>query len=176
MSSTYVIRSFCSPVLLGRLLVAALCLVLATMVADPADISSQLQVVSLDSVVGSVALHAAIVAALAWRWRASVHAIGPTLPFRQALRLTFTSTLLNLLLPTTVGGDVSRVWLGRRHGLDLGEGAAVAAFDRIVGLVTLVLLVALSATLVPGLLPNEARWLLILVPLCHSGSAPACCR
>jgi uncharacterized membrane protein YbhN (UPF0104 family) len=47
-----------------------------------------------------------------------------------------------MVLPTSVGGDVGRVWQGRRHGLDLGGGAIAGFADRLVGLGALLLLVA----------------------------------
>jgi glycosyltransferase 2 family protein len=151
--------------------VAGSCLVLVAAVAGPLEVWTRLRALSPDALLGSLVLHAAIVAALGWRWRAAIAAVGLALPYGPALRLTFVSTLLNLVLPTSVGGDLGRVWLGQGHGIDLRRGTAVALYDRGVGLATLVLLVAATAAAAPQLFPGPARWLLLLAALAGCGAA-----
>lgn len=159
--------------LAGRVVVAVVCLSAVLLVAGPAGIWRNLVVLTTGSVVVSLGLHAAIIAALAWRWRAIVATLGAPLAYTPALRLTFLSTLLNLVLPTSVGGDVGRVWLGRNQGVGVRPGAVAAVFDRGIGLLTLVALVALAVVIAPGRFPEQARWLPALAVLACCGLALA---
>lgn len=128
-----------------RMLSAALIIFVVVRIADPAGIWQAMSTLATSSLVTSVCLHATIVMALAWRWAVLVRATGPGVSYATALRVTFVSTALNLTLPTSVGGDIGRVWLGKRHGVALLPGSAAAVLDRAIGLFTLVMMVACSA-------------------------------
>lgn len=147
--------------LAGRLVVFGACLGLLALIVDPGEVLERLTSVSSEAVLLAVALQGGIVFALAWRWWIAVKATGPAPSYAGALRLTFLSTVFNLVLPTAVAGDLGRIWLGRRDGVDLSKGMAAALFDRIIGVAALALLVAASVFLVPSYYPDPARWLTV---------------
>lgn len=116
----------------------------------------------------ALALHAIIVALLGWRWRTILLALGVWRRIDWAIGLTFVATLLNLLLPLSLGGDVGRVLLGRRSDIGLAVGTTVAVFDRVIGVTALALL-ALPALLIVPSMSTASPWLWVaalLVPGC----------
>jgi len=79
----------------------------------------------------------------AWRWRLLLVAAGVQAPFSLVLRQYFIGIFLNNFFPSTVGGDVAKVYLlGREHGYR--PVTASVLLDRILGLG----LLALCATVV----------------------------
>jgi uncharacterized membrane protein YbhN (UPF0104 family) len=94
--------------------------------------------------------------ALRWRWLA--RPLGFTRPLRDYAAFYFIGMYFNLMLPTSVGGDVVRAWY-----LDGGSGRRFAAFfsvllDRGSGLLILLCLACLGTLLVPTALPNWIPW------------------
>lgn len=150
-------------VLAGRLVVFGACLGLLALIVDPGEVLQRIASVSAGAVLLAIALQGGIVFALAWRWWIAVKATGPAPSYAGALRLTFLSTVFNLVLPTAVAGDLGRIWLGRRDGVDLSKGMAAALFDRMIGVAALTLLVAASVFIVPSYYPDPARWLMAAV-------------
>ena len=55
--------------------------------------------------------------------------------------MTTSATVMNLTLPTSVGGDVIRVAMGQDAGIPVSEGSAAAVLDRVIGLLVLMALV-----------------------------------
>jgi uncharacterized membrane protein YbhN (UPF0104 family) len=83
------------------------------------------------------------------RWQVLAAPLGFRRPLREYVSLYFIGTFFNLLLPTSVGGDVVRAWY-----LDAGTGKRWPAFlsvlaDRLIGLFVLLLLAFVAALLVP---------------------------
>src|SRR5215831_5784715 len=83
------------------------------------------------------------------RWQALALPLGFRWPLREYISLYFIGTFFNLLLPTSVGGDVARAWY-----LDAGTGKRWPAFlsvlaDRLVGLFVLLVLAFVTALVVP---------------------------
>ena len=82
-------------------------------------------------------LTVASAAVSAWRWHRVLRRLGLAVPFSALLGDTLVGTAYNLLLPTSVGGDVVRsVRLGRRIG-DPELAWASVVFERVVGLFAL---------------------------------------
>src|SRR5262245_39554290 len=79
----------------------------------------------------------------AWRWRLLLVANGVNVRIGTVLRQYFIGTFLNNFLPTTVGGDVAKVYyVGREHGYR--PVAASVILDRLLGLGLLALLASLT--------------------------------
>jgi uncharacterized protein (TIRG00374 family) len=99
------------------------------------------------------------------RWQLLSHPLGFRRPLHQHTAFFFIGMFFNLVLPTSVGGDVVRAWYlahsaepGSRGGLAHGPGRRMAAFlsvfiDRFSGLVVLIALTAVAALLSPVTLP-----------------------
>jgi glycosyltransferase 2 family protein len=96
----------------------------------------------------------------AWRWQVLAQPFGFQRTLGQMTSYYFIGMYFNLLLPTSVGGDVVRAWY-----LDAGSGRRLAAFvavfvDRFSGLVVLLGLACIGVALSPLDLP---RWIPLFV-------------
>jgi glycosyltransferase 2 family protein len=99
--------------------------------------------------VPAVAVSAATVPAMALRWQLLLEAKGVSVPLGWLTRTYFVALFAGQFLPAAIGGDAVRVVeLGRRTG-DAPESVASVLIDRLVGLVSLVVL-AVVAVLVSG--------------------------
>lgn len=142
----------------------ALCLA-ALWLVDLSALQGHLARLSWQTVAGMIALHCVIVILTALRFARIARGAGATVSTRDALRLTFGSTLANMLLPTSLAGDAGRVWLIQRHGLTARSALGVGVFDRVVGLASLGLVVLGGALFVPSLAPLTGPVPLVLLVL-----------
>lgn len=116
------------------------------------DVWRSLLSVDPKSLAGVVAILLVIHLLLAWRWCVVAAAIGLPLSFLTALRLVLIGAFFNQVLPSSVGGDVVRVWLlGRGGGVGLGRAFNSVFLDRLVGLLGMGVLVACGAPLLASL-------------------------
>lgn len=105
----------------------------------------------------------------AWRWRQLLRASGADVPFLTVTRQYFISIFLNNFFPSTVGGDMAKVYyLGRQHGYR--PVAASIVVDRLLNIGFLALLAAVLYWLAPDPLPRFAA-ARVVVTLCAAGSA-----
>jgi uncharacterized membrane protein YbhN (UPF0104 family) len=96
----------------------------------------------------------------AWRWQMLARPLGFERSVPQLLGYYFIGMYFNLLLPTSVGGDVVRAWyLNGRSGRRLAALAAVF-LDRFSGLVVLLALACAGVLLSPLALPP---WIAVFV-------------
>jgi uncharacterized protein (TIRG00374 family) len=88
----------------------------------------------------------------AWRWRLLLTAAGVHVPFTVVIRQYFIGIFLNNFLPSTVGGDLAKVYL---LGRDRGYRTVTASvlLDRILGVGLLALLSAVLLWLLPVTAP-----------------------
>ena len=86
--------------------------------------------------------------AYAWRWRLLLTAAGVNVPFVAVLRQYFVGIFVNNFLPSTVGGDVAKVYyLGQDHGYR--AVTASVAIDRLLGVGLLAFLAAAALWVSP---------------------------
>ncbi len=116
---------------------------------DLPEVWAQASSVSSANLVLIVTLQVVIALALSWRFTLAARAAGSGITYLSAGRLTFLSTLANLLLPTSLAGDAGRVWFLRDYGLALKSALAVGVFDRIIGLTALGAIVLAGAVITP---------------------------
>lgn len=91
----------------------------------------------------------------AFRWRAVCNAILQTLPVGLTLRLYYISCFFGLVLPGAVGADAVRVWMTHKAGLKLGAAINGVMLERIVTVLALVTLVALTQPLLFSRIPDH---------------------
>ncbi len=92
-----------------------------------------------------VVLYVAGQAMCAYRWQLLAALLKVRGRYREFLAYTFVGMFTNLFVPGLLAGDAARsVYLGRRYGR-MGEAIASVVADRVVGLVGLFWLAALSA-------------------------------
>jgi glycosyltransferase 2 family protein len=88
-----------------------------------------------------------------------------SLPFQDALQLTLTGYLFSMLLPGPAGGDVAKFYYaGRKNQGKRPEIAAALLFDRLIGLLSMILLPLFFAPFFPVLIHSvrtmrEVLWL-----------------
>ncbi len=94
----------------------------------------------------------------AWRWRLMARRLRFDRGLRQLTSFYFIGMYFNLLLPTSVGGDVVRAWyLDGRSGRRLAAFASVF-LDRLSGLMVLLAVACLAVALSPLALPAWMAW------------------
>jgi uncharacterized membrane protein YbhN (UPF0104 family) len=107
----------------------------------------------------AVAAYAAIQALSSLRWRMLARVQGYDGPLGAFVAYYFIGMFFNLVLPTSVGGDVVRVWyLANRDGTGPREGRRMAALvcvmaERVNGVLVLVVLACVAAAFSPTPLP-----------------------
>lgn len=135
----------------ARLAKFVITLVLLLLVSSQVDLD---QLLSLSGEIDWVFLGLAIFITLAqtiilsWRWHRIVGFLGGALGLGLAIRLSFLGVFMNQVLPTSIGGDVFRVWGLHRHGVASGIGFISVVIDRVTGLLALSVLVTFSTVLV----------------------------
>lgn len=153
----------------------ALCLAALSFV-DLSELRGHLARLSWQTVAGMIALHGVIVVLTALRFAWIVRGAGATVPTMDAMRLTFGSTLANMMLPTSLAGDAGRVWLIRQYGLTSRSALGVGVFDRVIGLASLGLVVLGGTLFVPSLAPLGGSAFLLLLGLVSAAGLAAAIR
>jgi hypothetical protein len=98
------------------------------------------------------------------RWQMLAGMVGLGGRWRDYLSHYFVGMFFNLVLPTSVGGDVMRAWyLGRQQGPAPPTGRRTAAFlsvlaDRVNGFAVLILVACAAALCCPTPLPRWIAW------------------
>lgn len=119
---------------------------------------------------------------LAWRWAdlINIDHEGPSLTYRESLKITLASLLANVLFITSISGLVVRVGLTMHYGVGLAKTVCAAITDRLMTLVALVIMAALFVPFfdrfVGGALHNAAYatiavlvfTVMIFIPLFYS--------
>jgi uncharacterized membrane protein YbhN (UPF0104 family) len=137
-----------------RLLVSAAILGWLAWRTDWAQLTAAFGQLHLGLWLAAVALYALTQFVSALRWQGLARPLGFTRPLRDYAGFYFIGMYFNLMLPTSVGGDVVRAWY-----LDGGSGRRFAAFfsvllDRGSGLLLLLALACLGTALAPIDLPG----------------------
>ncbi len=88
------------------------------------------------------------------RWKGLLAAAGARVPFGRLYRACMTAVFFNQILPSTVGGDLARVYAAWKSGASREVAVASLLVDRVVGVLAQVLLAAammplLSASTLP---------------------------
>jgi uncharacterized membrane protein YbhN (UPF0104 family) len=108
----------------------------------------------------AVGVYVAAQAVSAWRWQLLAGALGCGGPWRRYLSHYFIGMYFNLLLPTSVGGDVVRGWYLARCEGRRGPAFLSVLADRVSGLYVLLALACVAALCCPVALP---AWLKLTV-------------
>ena len=79
------------------------------------------------------------------RWELILDRMEHRVGYREALKLILIGYFFNQTLPSTVGGDAYRAWGIYKHGIHAGNAIASVVVDRVVALVSLVVMIAVGA-------------------------------
>jgi glycosyltransferase 2 family protein len=141
-----------------RLAVSALLLGWIAWKTDWQELGKVFAQLRLELWLAAVALFAVCQTISSVRWRIMARQLGFQQSLGQFINLYFVGTYFNLLLPTSVGGDVVRVWY-----LNNGSGRRLAALlavflDRLSGLLVLLAMACLAVLLSPVHLERWIPW------------------
>ncbi len=93
---------------------------------------------------------------LGYRWHLITRQVGGVLPIGSSYSGTLVSFFFSQGLPSSVGGDVQRIWwLKARHDIPVGQAARSVLLDRVAGLVSLLILCAVSVVLLERRVDSE---------------------
>ncbi|HEV3485554.1 MAG TPA: lysylphosphatidylglycerol synthase transmembrane domain-containing protein, partial [Vicinamibacterales bacterium] len=113
---------------------------------DAARLWSVARTASVWWLLGALALYSTMVLVSAWRWGLLLKAQGITIPFRRLTSSFLVATFFNNFLPSNIGGDVVRIADTAPAAGSKTLATTVVLIDRGIGLLGLVLLAAMAAT------------------------------
>jgi uncharacterized protein (TIRG00374 family) len=106
----------------------------------------------------AVAIYAATQAVSSLRWRMLARPLGFRASFARFLSIYYIGMFFNLVLPTSVGGDVVRAWyLDNKSGRRADAFISVIA-DRVSGVVVLLLIALIALAFQPAEVPAWITW------------------
>ncbi len=108
----------------------------------------------------------AIVLPVARRWNLIVAALGGSITFFNALRMTLMTVLINQSVPSNLGGDAYRVVATSRSGMPWKRATLAAIVDRLIALVALAMVALLGVLALLDHAELENHRLLALLGTC----------
>jgi len=129
-----------------KLVISAALLAALFYQTDPASLWAQARKASFAWLGVSLALYLAMILASAWRWGQLLHAQGADVPASQLVRSYLVATFFNNFLPSNIGGDVIRIKDTVAPTGSRTLAATIVLLDRGIGLIGLVVVAALGAT------------------------------
>ncbi len=105
----------------------------------------------------ALALYFLMLAVSTWRWRLLLHAQGVRVGGSRLLGSFLVATFFNNFLPSNIGGDVIRIRDTAPAARSRTLAATIVAVDRLLGLLALVLIAALGATMTREVLPRSTE-------------------
>src|SRR5687768_4952852 len=127
---------------------------------------------------GALALYGLMVCASSWRWGVLLAAQNVRLPFRALTSSFLVANFFNNFLPSNIGGDVVRITDTAGPAGSRTLATTVVLLDRGLGLMGLVLIAALGATMLTGTegqasSPIWPMWLWVGLAVGAAATAPA---
>lgn len=151
-------RPLISPGGLFRLAVAAALVGYLLWRSDPQDVWHALSHASTAPLLVAVALVLVDRAVMAYRWFVLLAPLeGQNLPpFATILRIFFVSTFVGTFLPASVGGDVVRAYSLSNHGVPKADSMASVFVDRMLGVLSVLLMALVGITLARDLAADRS--------------------
>ena len=141
--------------------------------SHPAEIARVAAGASPSWLLGAIALVVADRAVNAYRWVVLLRALTPGSrpPLGSVMQIFFVSSFVGNFLPS-IGGDVYRAYQLARLGVRSSEAAASVLMDRIVGVLSMVMVAAVALLFVRDLeLPGVVPMLVIVTAACAAAAA-----
>ncbi len=114
---------------------------------DLARLAQQARSASPTWLAGALGLYLLMIFISAWRWKLLLKAQHVEVPFSLLTNSFLVATFFNNFLPSNIGGDVIRIGDTARHARSKTLATTVVLVDRGVGVIGLVFVAALGATL-----------------------------
>lgn len=151
-----------------RLLVAAKIAVSVALLAflflnyDSAEVRQLLVGIDGAALAAALLMAGLAICIAAFRWFVVVRALGIATPGPDVFRLTFVGVFFNQLLPSSIGGDVVRVWHLSVAGVRLATAVLSVLLDRLLALVALALMMVGGMPWLFGVVANPTVRLTLL--------------
>jgi uncharacterized membrane protein YbhN (UPF0104 family) len=151
-------------VLLAKIVVSVALLWLLVARSDVPQLWAYVRSASIPWLGAALAIYFLMVLASAWRWGLLLDAQGVHLRPRLLTESFLVATFFNNFLPSNIGGDVVRIADTSKPARSRTLAASVVLVDRGIGLLGLVLLAAVAATVAAGAgsaegpVPSYALW------------------
>jgi glycosyltransferase 2 family protein len=136
-------------ILLVKIVVSVGLLALLVTRSDVPRLWSYVQSASIVWLAGALGLYLLMVLASAWRWGLLLRAQGTPVPTRRLTQSFLVATFFNNFLPSNIGGDVIRIADTAPAAGSKTLATTVVLLDRGIGLLGLVLMAAIGATVGP---------------------------
>jgi len=107
-------------------------------------VKEQIVTVNLVTFGGAIAVFFVQTAVIAWRWQTVINTVKSVLPFPNTLAITYMGLFFNQVLPSSVGGDVIRIYKASKSGMAFGRAVNTVLLDRVVTVLGLILLIVCS--------------------------------
>lgn len=130
--------------------------------AGRASLLDTLQQVNLFWLVVSIAVGIILTLISTWKWQVLLRSKGIEVSLARLLLFYFIGRFFNMFLPSSVGGDVMRVWELSRHSGEKYEALASVLVERLSGMATLVLVAAVAVLVHDYQLPVLSAGVLLL--------------
>ncbi len=143
----------------GLAIKAAITIGLAWLVlrgVDPGDTLDRLGGASLPLLAAATIPFVAHCVVAGWRWSIVAGLLDSRLPVAMAIRLFFEGLFFSNALPSTIGGDVVRVWRAAALGLKVEQAIGSVLLDRITRVTALYLFVVAGAPVLFNRLDDAA--------------------
>jgi uncharacterized protein (TIRG00374 family) len=125
--------------------------------SDPGDVWHALAHASIAPLLVAIALVLADRAVMAYRWFVLLRPLERQLPpFSTILRIFFVSTFMGTFLPASVGGDVVRAYSLSNHGVPKADSMASVFVDRMLGVLSVLLMSLVGIALARDLAADRA--------------------
>ncbi len=130
---------------LAKLLITVLLLIYFANTIDSSQISATFQNVRFEFLIASVLQLLFIPILGSARWRIALQSLGYTVALPRLVSLFWIGMSLNQVLPGAVGGDAVRGWMVYKNGIRAIDAALSVLIERVMLLVLLLLIVAVSS-------------------------------
>jgi uncharacterized protein (TIRG00374 family) len=145
-----------------KIVVSATLLYLLLTRVDLARLGEALRTASPVWLGASLACYFVMILISSWRWDLLLKAQHVVKPFRELLHSFLVATFFNNFLPSNIGGDVIRIRDTSQAAGSRTRAATIVLLDRVIGLIGLIFVAALGATIATELgdkEPFDPLWL-----------------
>ena len=148
----------------AKIAVSAALLALLVSRSDAPRLWNYIRTASISWMAAAVGVYFLMVLASAWRWGLLLDAQGVHVPVRRLTESFLVATFFNNFLPSNIGGDVVRITDTAKDARSRTLAATVVLMDRGIGLLGLILLAAVAASVaaisgsVQGPVPSWMLW------------------
>jgi glycosyltransferase 2 family protein len=123
---------------------------------DIGALAAQMEAVGPAALLGGAVLVASGATLLAARWSVILGALGASRGLGVTVPLLLVGRFFGQVLPSNIGGDVVRIWLACKAGLTPAVSISSVMADRLIGLLTVLLLVTAEMPAVVRMSPGSA--------------------